>query len=238
MDNLEINKNNWNLKINLNGGRIEELKYGEEIILGTFERIDGKTANTHICTPNFGDEGMEQFDLPFHGPFRNGRWDLVAKTDDEIEIELIINDLKVRQFFELKDSFSQKILIENLSQTPKRVNVAIHNYWEAKSGWENTKLNGKVVDKLVMSDVSQIVGEENILEIPGKSIKKWNIFGFKYGQFWTGFKEESGKKNYDQKYVCIEPALEQQGFLDNGENNLKANGKIEVGQEIGVVYRT
>jgi len=42
MNNLEIKKNDWGLKINLDGGRIEELRYKDEIILGTYQRIDGK----------------------------------------------------------------------------------------------------------------------------------------------------------------------------------------------------
>ncbi len=239
MNNLEIKKNDWGLKINLDGGRIEELRYKDEIILGTYQRIDGKTGNTHICTPNFGDEGMQKFNLPsFHGQFRNGRWNLVEKTDDKIEIESTIDELKVRQIFQLIDDFSQKISIENLGQKAKIVNIAIHNYWDSISGWQGIKLNGEVVDELVKTDISKEIGKDNILEIPGKLVKRWQFLGFGNCQFWTNFKEENGQKVYDQKYVCLEPSLEKQGFLDNGENNLEAEGKLEVEQRIGVVYRT
>ena len=235
MNNLKIEKNNWILKVSLDGGRIKDLKYKDEIILGTFERIDGKTANTHICAPNFGNEGIKKFSLPFHGPFRNERWNLISKTDDKMEIESIVNDLKVIQSFELSDSFSQKISVENLSQEAKIVNIAIHNYWDSINGWYGTRLNGMVIDNLIMSDVGEGIGRENIVEIPGKMSIKWSFDGFKNCQFWTGVKEENSRKKYDQKYVCLEPSLEKQGFLDNGENNLEAGEKLELGQRIGVV---
>lgn len=230
-----IKNNNWFLEIDLIGGRIKELKYGDEVVLGTFERIDGKLANTHICCPNFGNEGMEELNLPFHGPFRNMIWKLISKDKGKIEIEAVDLGLKVRQFFDLQDGFQQRVVVQNLDKKEKTVNVAVHNYWETGNGWQGTKLNNKLIDELVKSDVSKKVEEENILEISKKSKYRWDLTGFKYGQFWTGVREKDGRKEYDTKYVCVEAALEEQGFLNKGIVNLGIDGKIEVIQRISVL---
>jgi len=228
---MEIIQNGgWTLSVDLDGGRIGELRYNDEIVLGTFLRIDGKKGNTHVCCPNFGNEGDN--DLPFHGPFRNKEWNLVNKSLDNIEIEAVDLELRVRQIFDLKDGFEQKVIIENLETVDRAANVAIHNYWAAEMGWQGTKLNGKIVDELVKSDTSQSIFGSSILEIPGKSVKRWNLIGFGFVQFWVSFSENEGQKKYDNGYICIEPALEEQGFLNGGKNNLSANGKIEVSQRI------
>lgn len=227
-----IQNNDWKLTIDLNGGRIRELKYKNEIVLGTYERIDGKTGNTHVCCPNFGSEGIEKFDLPFHGPFRNLEWKLTNKNEKKIEIETISLNLKVRQIFELENNFKQTIKVNNLENKPKIINLAIHNYWDANNNWQGTKLNGKKIDKLIRSDSCRTLAEENVLEINSKMKYKWGLSGFKYGQFWTSFKEMEGQKIYDRKYFCVEPSLEIQGFLDKGKNNLSGLGFLECTQTI------
>lgn len=232
-----LNKN-WKLIIDLDGGRIEELSFKDEVVLGTFERIDGKLGNTHICSPNFGSEGMKKFNLDFHGPFRKMKWELVNKNEENIEIEVIDLNLKVKQIFKIGDFFEQKVIIENLDDKERLVNIAIHNYWDSKNDWRGIKLNGKVVDDLIMKNTNSVLDKENLLEIAGKSLINWQVFGCKYGQFWTGFIDDDGNKKFDEKYVCIEPSLERQGFLDSEvKNNLEVGKKLEISQRIEVVNK-
>lgn len=227
-----IQNNDWILIVDLNGGRIRELKYKNEVILGTFKRIDGKEANTHICCPNFGSEGMEKFSLPFHGPFRNLEWKLIKKNKNTIEIETADLNLNIKQFFKLTDSFEHKVVIKNLNNKDRLINMAIHNYWDTKNGWNETKLNGEIIDNLIKSDSSRLLLPENIIEIPNKFKYKWILNGFKYGQFWTSFINSNQDKEYDQNYVCIEPSLEKQGFLDEEKTNLFGFKSLEFGQMI------
>jgi len=229
-----IQNNDWVLTIDLNGGRIKELSYKGEKVLGTFERIDGKQGNTHICCPNFGGEGMEKFGLPFHGPFRNLEWNIVYKDENKIEIEIESLDLKIKQIFGLTDSFEQRVIVKNLSNKSRLINMAIHNYWDTKNDWQGTKLNNQLIDELVKSDSDQKLLSKNTLEIPGKLKYKWDLEGFKYGRFWTSFKEVEEKKEYDSDYVCIEPSWEKQGFLDKGENNLFGLATFEFKQKIEI----
>lgn len=230
---MEIIQNNgWTLSVDLNGGRIKELKYKNEVVLGTYERIDGKTGNAHICCPNFGSEGMEKFGLPFHGPFRSLEWKLIDKNENKIEIEVVNMDLEIRQIFEIGNVFKQTIKIKNLVNESRLINMAIHNYWDSKNGWKGTRLNNKIIDNLVESDSNQILSNINVLEIPGKQKYKWSLEGFKYGQFWTSFKEIEGQKIYDQKYLCVEPSLEKQGFVDEEKMNLFGLDSLEVSQTI------
>jgi len=74
---IQIQNKKWRLEVDLQGGRIVNLTYGDRCILGTYNRIDGKQGNTHICVPNFGNEGVKEFGLPFHGTGRNQRWNIV-----------------------------------------------------------------------------------------------------------------------------------------------------------------
>jgi len=230
---MEIIQNgDWNLVVELNGGRIKELKYKNEVILGTFKRIDGKTGNTHICCPNFASEGMEKFGLPFHGPFRSLEWKLIDKNENKIEIEIENLDLEIRQIFEIGDVFKQTIKIKNLVNENRLINMAIHNYWDSRNGRKGTRLNDKIIDNLVESDSNQILSNINVLEIPGKQKYNWSLEGFKYGQFWTSFNEFDNGKTYDQNYVCVEPSLEKQGFLDEEKTNLSGLESLGFGQII------
>lgn len=230
-----IQNNDWKLIVDLNGGRIRELKYKDEIVLGTYKRIDGKEGNTHICCPNFGSEGMDKFGLPFHGPFRNLEWNLVSKNENQITIEVQDLGLKIKQFFEINNGFKQTIRVENLKNERRVINLAIHNYWNAKKDWRGTKLNGKIINDLVESDSSEILLNKNIIEIPNKLKYKWILDGFKYSQFWTSFKDINSEKEYDRNYMCIEPSLEKQGFLENEEANLAAYGFLEFSQLIEIL---
>lgn len=227
-----IQNNDWVLSIDLNGGRINELKYKNEVILGTFKRIDGKTGNTHICCPNFGNEGMEKFGLPFHGPFRNLEWKLSFKDKTKLEIEIESLDLNIKQVFDIWNDFKQIVKIKNLSNKSRTVNIAIHNYWDANNSWQRTRLNGEKIDKLIKSDSCRTLAKENVLEITNKMKYKWSLSGFKYGQFWTSFISSNKNKEYDQNYVCIEPSLEKQGFFDEEKSNLSSFESLEFGQKI------
>ncbi len=223
---IKIEKNNWLLEIDLNGGRIVNLSKDNQKILGTFERIDGKKGNTHICTPNFANEGVEKFGFIFHGPFRNAVWNLVSQNDDGLEIECEIDGLLVKQKFLINDEFEQEIEIQNKSEERKRVNVAVHNYWETEFGWQGTKLNGIDITQGFKTNPEIKLEKENILEFPNKLPIIWKVENFKLTKLWTAFKEENGEKFYDQKYVCLEPEMEFEGFVETEESLLERNGVL------------
>ena len=114
MNFIKLEKNNWILEVDLNGGRIVNLIKDDQKILGTFERIDGKKGNTHICTPNFANEGVEKFGFIFHGPFRNAEWNLASSKEDSLEIKCEIDGLLVRQKFLINEEFEQIIEMKGL----------------------------------------------------------------------------------------------------------------------------
>jgi len=234
MKNLEIIFNKWILEIDLNGGRIVRLEKDGQKILGTFDRIDGKTGNTHVCVPNFAAEGMEKYDFIFHGPFRNSEWKLISQNDNSLEISCEIDALSVIQKFNIDDKFKQEIIINNKNIEPKRVNVGIHNYWDTEFGWEGTKLNGKNIDQGIKDSIELEAQRENILGIPNKEIIRWQLFGFEYIKLWTGVKEENEKQFFDQKYICVEPIMKKEGFVESEESLLKSGKEIVLRQEIEI----
>ena len=231
---IEIEKNNWFLGIDLDGGRIVNLTKNGQKILGTFERIDGKKANTHICVPNFANEGVEKFGFVFHGPFRNAVWNLVSQNDDSLEIDCEIDDLLVKQKFLINNEFEQIIEIKNNSKEKKRVNVAVHNYWETEFGWQGTKLNGVDITQGFKTNPEVKLEKENILEFPNKLPIIWKLENFKLTKLWTAFKEENGEKIYDQRYVCLEPEMEFEGFVETEESWLDTMGVINLRQKIKI----
>jgi len=221
---------NWKLNVDLKGGRIINLEKKDQKILGTFERIDGKTGNTHVCVPNFAAEGMEKYGFIFHGPFRNSEWKLINQTDNSLEINCEIEDLNVTQKFKIDNKFEQEIIINNKSTEAKKVNVGMHNYWDTEFGWKGTKLNGKDIGQGIKDSIDLKIEKENILEIPNKEIIRWQLFGFKYVKLWTGFKGENGEKIFDQKYICIEPIMEREGFVESEASLLKSGGELKLKQ--------
>lgn len=235
-----IADNYWTLRIDLLGGRIIELKYLGDTVLGTFDRIDGKKGNTHLCLPNFGAEGQEKYDLPFHGPSRSVLWEVAGATfpgKNSLAIRCFLPqtsaykaELSVVQEFRLeKELFCQAITVENLLGEQVPVNIGIHNYWDAPAGWEGTLLNGEDITKKVMENGFSPVKTENDIILPGGRSYKWNLEGFRDTVLWTGRKDGS----FDTTYVCIEPALRYSpSYFGSAESMLMRGKAVSASQQI------
>lgn len=206
-----------NFLVNLNGGRVEQLEIGGFKILGTYERIDGKTGNTHVCTPNFGDE-LSEFKLPFHGPSRNGKWEMIRDEDNLMEIEYLMkgeglypSDLKIRQIFKIiNEEFFQTVLVKNAGELIAPVNIAIHYYFDMPLGFENLMINGVLVKENVIADsdieakeINEIHDGKRKIFMRTKNVEKLHL--------WSGG---------DEKFCCIEPVM--------GMRDLKKNEECEM----------
>lgn len=234
MNKINIENNGWVLEVDLNGGRIVNLIKDGQKMLGTYQRIDGKTGNTHVCIPNFAAEGVEKFGYVFHGPFRKSEWKLMCQNKNSVEISLEIDGLLVIQSFEISDQFKQKVLVRNVGGERKRVHVAIHNYWDTKFGWGGIKLNGHDITGGFVDNPEIKLEKNNILEIPKKKTIEWQVDNFKKAKLWTGMKEENGKRMFDEKYVCIEPEMEYEGFVETNESWLDVGKEIDLEQRISL----
>jgi hypothetical protein len=222
--------------VDLDGGRIEILKKNGVLILGSFERIDGKKGNTHLCIPNFANDGVEKYGLPFHGIFRNAVWNLAQQTNESLEIDCEVDGFKVKQIFTFDGDFNQKIIIENISDKERPVNAAIHNYWSSDLGWEGVLLNGINMSMGIRNSEFVDLKQTNELNIPGKPLIKWRLFGFSCAKLWTAFLEESGNKIFDNNYFCLEPKMEEdENFFGSVESLLRSKAKLELRQAIGVI---
>lgn len=229
---ITIDKKGWVLDIDLNGGRIVKLEKDRQKILGTYERIDGKSGNTHVCVPNFAAEGIEKFGFIFHGPFRNSEWQIVNQNENSIEISCEIENLQVNQIFEIGRDFSQKVKVKNVGDEKKRVHVAIHNYWDTEFGWSGIKLNGHDITAGFVDNPEIKLENNNILEIKDKKVINWQLENLKKAKLWTGVKEENGKRIFDEKYVCIEPMMEYEGFVETDKSWLDPEGELVAEQRI------
>ena len=240
MNIIQLNFEDWDLVVDLDGGRIVSLKNKGILILGSFERIDGKKGNTHVCIPNFAENGVEKYGLPFHGPFRNAMWTLTQQIENLVEIECEMDGFNVHQIFSFNEEyFSQKLAIENKNDEEKPINVAIHNYWSSDLGWQGATLNGTDLGLGIKQSDFIDLRSLNELNIPGKPLIKWQLMGFKYAKLWTGFLEEAGGKIFDDNYFCLEPIMEKnENFFGSPDSMLSPKTKIELRQMIGVVYRT
>ncbi len=239
MTNIKLISNSCELEIDLNGGRIVKLiKDGKEV-LGTFNRIDGKQGNTHLCVPNFANEGVEKYGLPFHGPSRNNEWKILEQTEDSVTIFYELKNIGnypgyigLTQKFEINENFSQKITLINLGETRTPINLGIHNYFKSDKGWQGIKINGVEVSKTVeISDYVELKDINNI-EIPGKENIIWKTIGFRFAKLWTGFREEDGKKIFDNNYVCIEPVRGKEGFLETPESEIERGSVLIFEQQL------
>lgn len=230
--NTIIENNGWFLEIGLDGGRIVKLEKDRQMILGTYNRIDGKLGNTHVCVPNFSAEGVEKLGYTYHGLFRNGEWRVVNQSQNSLEISFEIENLVVNQIFEIGEDFSQKVIVKNVGNEKKRVHVAIHNYWDTEFGWSGIKLNGNDITAGFIDNPEIKIEKNNILEIKDKKVIHWQVENLKKAKLWTAVKEENGKRIFDEKYVCIEPMMEFEGFVETDESWLNPKDELIVEQRI------
>lgn len=239
MNNIKISNKNWVLEVSLGGGRVVDLRCKDRKILGSFNRIDGKTGNTHLCVPNFANEGVELYGLPFHGPSRNEEWEVVKQTENSLVIACEIREvgnypgnIYLKQELELNEEFSQKVLIKNIGIKKAPVNLGIHNYFYSENDWRGVMVNGVDVGTIVeISDYIELK-EENLVSIPGKSEIIWKTYGFNFAKLWTGFKEENGVKTFDKEYVCIEPVRGKEGLVEKPESIISEGEELVFEQRI------
>lgn len=219
---------NWKLEFDLKGGRIKKLEKNKKLILGTFDRVDGKIGNTHLCVPNFEEEGKKGI-LPFHGLFRNIEW----RGDLETGFVARETGLEVIQEFELKTKFVHKISVKNIGEIDQPVNIALHDYWAVSDNWVGLKINGVDVTEGIIDSLYIEAKEHNVIEfMNGKKINV-DLKGFNFFKLWTGFVEEEGQKVFDTEYVCIEPVRGKSGeYYGTKESILKPGESLEVSQTI------
>jgi len=226
---LTFKKNNWELVINLQGGRIAYLNHKNKSILGSFARIDGKEGSSHLCLPNFGAEGEERYGLPFHGYARTNFWKYEGEERGPIKISSLIkstgkysSDLFVVQQFTLHDNyFQQEVTITNQGKKAVPMNIGIHNYWNTIQGWEGLAINGFKVADLVKENGFINVGEKNTLVFPIGQVVQWELSNLNRAVLWTCQKD--GHYNID--FVCIEPVREYADSYFGSKKSLLAPKK-------------
>lgn len=232
MSNLvKIENKNWKLNVDLNGGRIESLSFDNKLILGTFDRIDGKSGNTHVCVPNFAEDGMN-IGLPFHGPFRGMEWKLDENNQNKIIIVAENMGLEVKQIFEIGEKCSQKLIVKNIGKDNQPLNMAIHDYWSVNGNWLGTRLNNEnIEDGIIDSDFVESEGKNVIEFVDGRKIEL-ELKGFDYLKLWTGFTEENEQKVFDVGYICVEPVQGKSGEYFGTEKSILKPGEVREVEQI------
>jgi galactose mutarotase-like enzyme len=230
---INIGFGDWKLEIDLMGGRIKELRYGDKVVLGTYHRNDGKIANTHLCVPNFANEGVGKFQLPAHGPVRNGLWRVAKGNKNCFQISFEFQNvgaypghIEVQQKYRLEgNNLLHEIEVKNLgAKSP--VNVGIHNYFEMPQGWKDLKINGENMNEKVKKSGYIALKPQNEIFVPGRGMMDWEIGGFQYSKLWVS----EGDKNY----VCIEPVRGREEFIENRESFLKSGETLKLYQKFGI----
>ncbi len=231
---IRFAKGSWICDIDLQGGRITKLSYGNQTVLGSYNRIDGKQGNTHLCVPNFADEGGETYGLPFHGPARNCMWKLVSHDTGSIrcvipKTEKYPAELSVIQRFVLSNTqFSHTITVSHIGGEPVPINIGIHNYWDTPNGWENLKLNSQDAVYIVKKNGRVPLKKENSLEFSSGKKIYWEVSGFSEAVLWSAFRGNE----FDKNYVCIEPVLGYKNYFESKESILRKGEKKQYSQQI------
>lgn len=228
---MNITSNNWSLTIDLMGGRIMELSYRGVKVLGTYNRIDGKQGNTHLCIPSFDKEGVEKYNLPFHGLVRNNLWILERGTENELYISTTTQStanypaiLNVTQTFYLGEVFEHKITVSHVSGQPVPLNVGIHYYWDTPSGWDKIIIGNQNQKDTIETNGSIDLLNNNLIQFP-QTTYELTSNGFHSAVLWTSFKtNENALKEYSQDFCCIEPVLKWPGYF-GGEESMLYPGK-------------
>ncbi len=228
---MNLSSHNWSLTLDLNGGRITELSYLGIKIFGTYQRIDGKLGNSHLCVPSFDKEGIEKYKLPFHGLVRNNVWNVERRTKNRICISVGTQatatypaSLKILQTFTLGNDFIHNISVQHFSGEAVPVNIGVHYYWDTPEGWNMTAVNSQQSTEKIMSNGFIALEEKNVIQFPHA---KYSLIsqGFENAVLWTSFIDSQEEKRYSQDFCCIEPVIGWPHFFGSEKSFLKVGDK-------------
>jgi galactose mutarotase-like enzyme len=204
---------NSELEVDFAGGRIAKLVLAGTPILGTFKRLDGAHANSHLCAPNMANEGVEKYSLPSHGPSRNATWEMVDHYEPFVAIQYDMPEIGTypttlrmyQEFYLAEHEFNHDISITNIGDEEVPINLGLHYYWHSPKGWDDLMLNGVNVADLVRQDTYTPISTENNIQISGQPEIQLTVEGMEYAQLWTGRGSNGESKQYNKDFVCIEP---------------------------------
>jgi len=126
------------------------------------------------------------------------------------------------------------VRVKDTGNKKKRVHIAIHNYWDTECEWNEIKLNNNNISSGIINNSEIKLEKNNILKINNKKVIFWQVENLKKAKLWTGVKEDNGIKIFDQKYVCIEPEMEYEGFVETDKSWLEPKKELVVEQRIRV----
>lgn len=202
------------LRVFSSGAKIT-LNLRGHLILGAFERGDGKNGVTHPCTPIFGPDKNNLYGLKQHGNMRNEICDVKQIADNTI-VSHTISDagypdgMMVKQVMGIEEGvFSLVMIHTNTGKVKAAVNTGEHCYFAAPQGYKGTMINGVDVTSLIEENwdgKAVELKETNTIQIPGKPAIELTQNGFNKAMIWVGKNPES--KEIDGTYVCIEPVEE------------------------------
>lgn len=196
------------------GGKIQVQLRGV-VVLGSFERGDGKKGITHPCTPIFGSDKNNLYGLNQHGNMRNEHISVNQVGDNIITSHTITDEgypegIVVKQMMGIEDGMFSLVMIHtNIGTAKAALNTGEHCYFEAPQGYKGTKVNDVDVTSLIEEnwDGKAIeLKEANLIQIPGKPAITLAQNGFNKAMIWVGKNPKS--KVIDGTYVCIEPVEE------------------------------
>lgn len=233
---MNVTYKKWSLTLDLNGGRIKELTCGGTKFFGTYQRVDGKIGNTHICAPSFDKEGQEKYNLPFHGYARTLTWNVVEKTDDSIKISATTpishsypGQLELTQQFTLKDSFTHIVSAKHLSGSEVPFNVGFHYYWDTPKGWTESTLNDQPLMPWISSNGHMNLLEKNTISF-AHARYELTVQGLHSAVLWTAFNNE--RHLYNNEFCCIEPVIGWPGYFGTKESILHPGEGISASIQI------
>lgn len=211
---MNIQYDDWSLTVDLDGGRIHDLFHKQTRVLGTYNRIDGKTGTTHLCAPSFDKEGQKGYLLPFHGYARTLMWSVVSQAENTVTIRAITPlsttypaSLEILQTFTFDDVFHHEIRVIHREGEAVPLNVGIHYYWDTPRGWGGTTVNKQDVTDGIQTNRHIPLSDENIIQFPHATYAL-STHGFHNAVLWTSFKgDDMNGKKYSQDFCCVEPVV-------------------------------
>lgn len=178
------------------------------------QQIDGSwRGGSHVCAPNFGPGGAS--DQPQHGFARTVTWRVVASSDTEAVLSYTQTSgtyagLQLTITYRLAaDGFEMEVVAHNQSSQPLRYAPGWHPYFAVSQG--ECLVDGDVRrtgDYLEMELYQPEVATEGSCCVAVQSDK---IF---YNLITDGLTQFAIWSGHPDRYLCIEPTAEGNGFSD------------------------
>lgn len=199
--------------IDLSGSKIAALTLHGVRVMGQVRRANGRIAVSHFCGPIAGPDRGTPYGFLQHGVERDISWLDISSDEERRAHKLVIagkiiwnnypDGVYVARTFEVGDDlFRCTSSLLNTKDQGAPYNSRAHLYFLSPKGWEEETINGEAMQKVLKTNGTYMLQDENTVVMPGQYSFQLAQYGLLHGVGWAESNEVGG---FIPDWYCLEP---------------------------------